>query len=212
MKTAELIEHLAQDATVTAPAAISRRLIAALAVGGFVTLAAVSLWLRCQRLLDVAGEPWFWMKAGYTGLLTLTGTVIVSRLAVPGTRLGAAPLAGLLIVLVMFALGTGEIVSTASATRLHAWLGETWRVCSPLILLLSIPTYACLILSLRTLAPTRLARTGAAAGFTAGALAATLYGLHCPEHSAAFVATWYSLGIAGATALGAVAGQWLLRW
>jgi hypothetical protein len=212
LKTADLIELLGQEARVTVPAAISRTLVIALAVGGFVTLAAVALWLRCQPLLHAAGQPWFWMKAAYTGPLTLTGTVIVSRLAVPGTPLRAAPLASLLIVLVMFALAAGEIVSAAPATRLHAWLGETWWVCSPLILLLSIPIYGCLILALRTLAPTRLARTGAAAGFTAGALAATLYELHCPEQTAAFAATWYTVGIAAATALGAVTGERLLRW
>jgi hypothetical protein len=212
LKSADLIEVLAQEATVTLPAAISRRLVIALAAGGFVTLAAVVLWLRCQPLLHAAAQPWFWMKATYTGLLTLTGTGIVSRLAVPGTPLRAAPLASALIVLAMFALAAGEIVSAAPATRLHGWLGETWWACSPLILLLSIPIYACLIVTLRTLAPTRLARTGAAAGFTAGALAATLYELHCPEQSAAFAATWYSLGIAAATALGALTGERLLRW
>jgi hypothetical protein len=81
-----------------------------------------------------------------------------------------------------------------------------------LILLLSAPIYAALVAVLRTLAPIDLARTGAAAGLAAGGLAATLYGLHCPEQGAAFVATWYSLGIAAATAGGALAGRWLLRW
>jgi hypothetical protein len=212
LKTADLIETLAQEATVTAPVAIRRSLVMALSAGGLVSLAAVVLWLRCQPLLEASRQPWFWTKAAYTGLLTLVGTVMVRRLAVPGTLLRAAPLAGLLIVLIMSALAAGEIVSAAPATRLRAWLGETWGICSPLILLLSIPIYACLILALRTLAPTRLARTGVAAGFTAGALAATLYGLHCPEQSAAFAATWYRLGIAAATALGAVTGGRLLRW
>ena len=79
-------------------------------------------------------------------------------------------------------------------------------------LLLAMPIYACLIAAIRRLAPTRPMLTGAAAGFAAGALAATLYGLHCPEQAAAFVATWYTLGIGAATALGAIAGRRLLRW
>jgi hypothetical protein len=91
-------------------------------------------------------------------------------------------------------------------------LGHTWKVCSPLILLLAVPIYAFLIAAIRKLAPTRPALTGAAAGFAAGALGATLYGLHCPEQAAAFVATWYTLGIGAATALGALAGRRLLRW
>jgi hypothetical protein len=152
------------------------------------------------------------MKAAYTGLLTLAGAVIVRRLSVPGAKAGAAPLVAGLVILAMLALGTGQILAAAPADRLALWLGRTWKVCSPLILLLAIPVYACLIAAVRGLAPTRPALTGAAAGFAAGALAATLYGLHCPEQAAAFVASWYTLGIAAATALGAIAGGRLLRW
>lgn len=211
-KTADLIELLGQDASVTPPAAANLRVAAALAIGGLVTLAAVAFWLRCQPLLEATRQQWFWMKAGYTGLLTLAGAMTVRRLSVPGRRLGMAPLAALLAVLAMLALGIGEIVSVTPSARFHDWLGKSWRVCSPVILLLSTPIYASLIIAVRRLAPTRLARTGAAAGFTAGALAATLYGLHCPEQNAAFVATWYSLGIVAAAALGAVFGKRLLRW
>jgi hypothetical protein len=212
MRTTDLIELLARDVRATPPGVVSRRLLAALAAGGLVTLAVVALGLHCQPLLAAAQQPWFWMKAAYTGLLTLAGAVIVRRLSVPGARLGAAPVAAALIVLAMLALAAGQILSAAPAARLALWLGHTWKVCSPLILLLALPVYASLIAAIRGLAPTRLALTGAAAGFAAGALAATLYGLHCPEQAAAFVATWYTLGIAAATALGAISGPRLLRW
>ncbi|HET9109031.1 MAG TPA: DUF1109 domain-containing protein [Steroidobacteraceae bacterium] len=152
------------------------------------------------------------MKTIYTGLLTVSGALIVRRLAVPGARLGSAPLAAMLVVAAMLALGAGQIVIAPPAARLTLWLGQTWKICSPLILLLALPIYACLVVAIRRLAPTRLARTGAAAGFAAGALAATLYGLHCPEQAAAFVASWHTLGIGAATALGAVTGRRLLRW
>jgi hypothetical protein len=212
MRTADLIELLARDARATPPGVASRRLLAALAAGGLVTLAVVALGLRCQPLLVAVQQPWFWMKAAYTGLLTLAGAVIVRRLSVPGARLGAAPLIAALVILAMLAAAAGQILSTAPAGRLALWLGHTWKVCSPLILLLAVPIYACLVVAIRRLAPTRPALTGAAAGFAAGALAATLYGLHCPEQAAAFVATWYTLGIAAATLLGALAGGRLLRW
>jgi hypothetical protein len=65
---------------------------------------------------------------------------------------------------------------------------------------------------LRQLAPTRLRLAGAGAGLLAGALGATVYGLHCPETGAAFVATWYSLGVATWAAIGAALGPRLLRW
>ena len=212
MRTADLIELLASDVRATPPGVVNRRLLAALVAGGLLTFAVVALGLRCQPLLAAAQQPWFWMKAAYTGLLTVAGLISVRRLSVPGARIGAAPLAAALIVLAMLALGTGQIFSAAPAGRLALWLGHTWKVCSPLILLLAVPIYACLIAAIRGLAPTRPTLTGAAAGFLAGALAATLYGLHCPEQAAAFVATWYTLGIAAATALGGITGARLLRW
>lgn len=212
MRTADLIELLARDVRAAPPRIVTRRLLAALAAGGAVTLAIVALGLRCQPLLAAAHQPWFWMKATYTGLLTVAGIVIVRRLSVPGARVGVTPFAAALIVLAMASLGATQILSAPPAGRLALWLGHTWKVCSPLILLLAIPIYTCLIAAIRTLAPIRPALTGAAAGFAAGALAATLYGLHCPEQAAAFVVTWYTLGIAAAAAVGAIAGSRLLRW
>ena len=212
MRTADLIELLARDVRTTPPGVVNRRLLAALAAGGLVTFAIVALGLRCQPLLAAAQQPWFWMKAAYTGLLAVAGAIIVRRLSVPGARVGAAPLTAGLLILAMLALGAGQILSAAPAGRLALWLGHTWKICSPLILLLAIPIYVSLIAAIRSLAPTRPALSGAAAGFAAGALAATLYGLHCPEQGAAFVATWYTLGITAATVLGAMAGSRLLRW
>jgi hypothetical protein len=212
MRTADLIELLARDVRTTPPGVVSRRLLAALVAGGLVTFAIVALGLRCQPLLIAAQQPWFWMKAGYTGLLTAAGAVLVKRLSVPGARLGAAPIVAALVILAMLAVAAGEILSVPPAGRVALWLGHTWKVCSPLILLLALPIQACLAVAIRGLAPTRPALAGAAAGFVAGALAATLYGLHCPEQAAAFVATWYTLGIAAATALGALTGKRLLRW
>jgi hypothetical protein len=212
MRTSDLIDILARDVRPTPPGVVNRKLLAALVAGGLVTFAIVALGLHCQPLLAVAQQPWFWMKATYTGVLTVAGAVIVRRLSVPGSRIGVAPLAAALVILVMLALGAGQILSAAQAGRVALWLGKSWKVCSPLILLLAMPIYACLIAAIRRLAPTRPVLTGAAAGFAAGALAATLYGLHCPEQAAAFVATWYTLGIGAATALGAIAGARLLRW
>jgi hypothetical protein len=80
------------------------------------------------------------------------------------------------------------------------------------IFALAAPVYLALVWSLRRLAPTRLARTGAAAGLLAGGLAAAVYGLYCQESTAPFVATWYTLGVGACAAVGAGLGRWLLRW
>lgn len=212
MKTGDLIELLASDARRTPPSLVCSRLGAALAAGGVVTLLAVIVWLRCQPLLAAGAHPWLWMKASYTTLLTVSGLMIVRRLATPGAPVGPAFGWGAAVFVAMAALGAGQILAADPAARVALWLGQTWRVCSPLILLLSAPIYAALVVALRSLAPIRPARTGAAAGLVAGGLAATLYGLHCPEQGAAFVVTWYSLGIAAAMAAGALAGRWLLHW
>jgi hypothetical protein len=212
MRTVDLIALLARDVRMTPAGAATRKLLMGLAVGGAVTLALVVLGLHCQPLEAAARQPWFWMKASYTGLLTVAAAITVRRLAVPGRRPGIAPAVALLIILAMIGLGAGQILAASSATRLDLWLGHTWKICSPLILLLALPIYGCEVVALRALAPTRPAVAGAAAGLAAGALAATFYGLHCPEQAAAFVATWYTLGIAAATALGAALGARLLRW
>lgn len=55
-------------------------------------------------------------------------------------------------------------------------------------------------------------RAGAAMGVLTGAVGATAYGLHCPEATAAFVATWYALGVLLCGAVGALTGRYALRW
>ena len=50
------------------------------------------------------------------------------------------------------------------------------------------------------------------AGFAAGATAALVYCLHCPEQAAPFLGVWYLLGMLIPTATGALLGDKLLRW
>jgi hypothetical protein len=212
MKTNDLIELLAQHAPAQPPGQAGRRLWAALALGGSISLGVVVLWLRCQPLLVAGSQPWFWMKAAFTGLLTAVGVALVRRLATPGAAARITPWLGVAVIVAMGSLGIGQLLSTPSALRMTVWLGQSWKVCALLILLLALPIYVALVFAVRTLAPTRLRLSGAAAGFSAGAFAATLYGLHCPEQGAAFVMTWYSLGIAASAAVGALTGPRLMRW
>jgi hypothetical protein len=91
-------------------------------------------------------------------------------------------------------------------------MGQSWRVCPRNILALSLPILAATLVVVRRLAPTRLVLAGAAAGLFSGGVAATVYGLHCPESTMPFVAVWYSLGISAPVVIGAVLGPWALRW
>lgn len=211
METNELIEALALDAGPVR--AIPPRLIAAAALGGLIALGLLALWLGFRPdLAQASATRMFWMKAIYTGLLGLGGFICVERLARP---VGSGR-KGLILALTVFGLlaaaGLWQFMTADAAERMPMLMGQSWRRCPRNILVLGLPVLAATLLAVRSLAPTRLTRAGAAAGLFAGGVAATIYGLHCPEHTMTFVAVWYSLGVAAVTALGALLGPWTLRW
>ena len=156
--------------------------------------------------------PAFWIKWGYTLSLSAVALAVTAQLARPDTGrvrglwLIAVP------VMLLACLGFLELARTPPSAWLTMWLGQSWKTCPWRVLSLSAPIFAGLLWSFRKLAPSRLRAAGAAAGLSAGAFAATVYCLHCPEVSAIFVLTWYSLGILLATLLGALLGPRLLRW
>jgi hypothetical protein len=115
-------------------------------------------------------------------------------------------------VLLLAGLGIGEFANAPAPERLAMLLGKSWKVCPLLLLTLAVPLFVGLLRSFRRLAPTRLRAAGAAAGLAAGAWAATIYCLHCPEVSALFVLMWYSLGILLAAGAGALVGPRFMRW
>jgi hypothetical protein len=98
------------------------------------------------------------------------------------------------------------------AERYSYMVGHSAARCPWAILALSIPALAGLVWALRGLAPTRLRLAGVCAGLLAGTIGAAGYALSCSEESAAFVAVWYSLGIALCGLLGGALGSRLLRW
>jgi hypothetical protein len=213
MMTDELIRALARDVKPVSGHAIERRIAVGLVAGAVITALLIAALLGIRTDLDLAmrGFP-FWMKWGYTISLGVGAIIVTTSLARPDTTklrwlwLLSVPM------LLLAGIGVAEMVHAPSGTRLAVWLGVSWGKCPWLVLMLSLPIFVGLLWSFRRFAPTRLRAAGAAAGLTAGAWAATLYCLHCPEVSAIFVLTWYSLGIALATGLGAVLGPRVLRW
>jgi hypothetical protein len=213
VNTDQLIDRLSAEVQPVPRHALARRVAAGVLGGSFVAMAMVIVLLGVRPDLHLAmqGFP-FWMKWAYTLSLGAGAAYAVSRLARPapgslrGLWLLAAP------VLLLAGVGIGELARTPSREWLALWLGDSWKVCPWLVLGLSVPIFAGLLWSFRTLAPTHLRAAGAAAGLAAGAWAATIYCLHCPEASAMFVLTWYSLGMLLATAAGALLGPRFLRW
>jgi hypothetical protein len=212
MKTADLIASLAAVSTPTPPARVGRGVTMASLLGAAIALVILIAWLGLRPLGEAIHMRSFWMKAGYTIALSIAGAIAVLRLARPGGRLGAAPAIIAAAVGVMAVMATMGVLKTEPANLAALWLGHSWQSGSLRIAALAAPVYLAVIVVLRRLAPTRLALAGAAAGLLAGAVGATVYGLYCAETAAAFVVTWYSLGIAACAGLGALLGARLLRW
>lgn len=213
MKTDDLIEALSVDLPAARPRQVERRLLLALCAGGLLVVLAVGLWLGFRQDLNSAMlGPIFWIKAAYTGALGVVGFWLLDRLGRPGSSI-AAPLIALGIVLAAAAgFAVWEFLSMPRDERMPAVMGVSARECAPLILILSIVAGPFVFGAARGFAPMRPAAAGAAAGLLTAGLAATLYGLHCPEHTASFIMVWYSLGIGIAAAVGAVIGRYLFRW
>ena len=213
MNTDHLIEQLARDVPPVRRRSRTMRVAAGLAAGGIVTLVVVALALGIRPDLHIAmrGYP-FWMKWAYTVSLGIGAMAVTARLARPEPVRLARFWPITLPFLLLAVLGAIELAQAPIQHWPAMWLSRTWKVCPLLVLGLSAPIFIGLLWSFRRLAPTRLRLAGAAAGLTSGAWAAALYCLHCPEVSAIFVLTWYTLGIVLAAALGALIGPRLLRW
>jgi hypothetical protein len=209
----DLIDRLGGDLPPTGAHTPQRRLLLAALVGAAVALILVLTWLgRRPDLGQAIGTGFFWTKAAYTAGLGLAGFLAIDRLSRPAGSPRRGVALALLALGVLVLLGGGELLGAAPQERAAMWLGRSWRICPANILFLSLPMLALTLVAVRTLAPTRLAQVGAAAGLFSGGVAATVYGLHCPEATAAFVATWYSLGVVLTAALGAILGPFVLRW
>jgi hypothetical protein len=212
MKTDDLIRALAADREPAGPAP-GYALALALAIG-FVLSVLLFMWLVPLRPnLGEAMRSWpFMMKPVEMGILVVVSAIVVLRLAKPGAPLGRTLVAAAVVPAIMVAAVAVELMQVPRAEWLVKLAGQHWYMCVLNMVLLSLPILAALLFGLRYGAPTRPALAGAGAGLLSGALAASLYIAHCPDDSPLFVAAWFTLAIAIATGIGALAGSRLLRW
>jgi len=213
MNVETLIDTLSADVKPVRRHAVARRIALGLLMGGAATaiLIAIGLGIRPDLGLAMRGYS-FWVKWLYTLSLAVCALILVARLARPGRSASRWLWLPPVPVCLLAVIGVVEMAHVPQAEWLAMWLGHSWKVCSSLVLMLAAPIFVGLLWSFRRLAPTRLRAAGAAAGLAAGSCAATLYCLHCPEVSAIFVLTWYTLGIALAAGAGALLGPRVLRW
>jgi hypothetical protein len=213
VKTDELINLLARDATPVKRGAVPVRIGLLALLGAVAAFVILVPWLGIRPdLAEAVTGPTYWMKTLYTLGVGVAGFALAERLSRPGAkgRIGWA-MAGFFAVAIT-AIAVSELISTPPDQLVAALMGSSWDECPWRILVLSLPGLAVILWTMRRFAPTRPALAGAAAGLLAGGIAATVYGLHCDEIAAPFVALWYSLGIILSAATGGAIGSRVLRW
>jgi hypothetical protein len=212
MKTDDLIRALAADREPAGPA--PGPALALAAVVGLVLSALLFMWLVPLRpnLGEAMRTFPFVLKPIEMGLLVVISAVAVVRLAQPGAPYRRALTIVAAVPAIMIAAVAVELMQVPRAEWMVRLAGVHWYMCVLNMVLLSLPILAALLIGLRFGAPTRPALAGAGAGLLSGALAASLYIAHCPDDSQLFVAAWFTLAIAIATGIGAIAGSRILRW
>jgi hypothetical protein len=213
MKTDDLVAMLATGVDAVDPRTVEKRFALALGLGlsGAGILMVALLGVR-PDLAQVAKTGTFWLKLAFPAAVLGATLSVTMRLARPGGRAGAGWLVSAGVLAALW-LGAGAaLVAAPPALRPHMILGDTWRVCTACVTLLSLPAFCAVFWALRGLAPTNPRQAGAAAGLLAGAQGLLVYCLHCPETALPFWGIWYSLGLLVPAALGAGLGKVLLRW
>lgn len=211
MKTDTLIDMLAQNAG-PAPRALAARRLSPAALAGLLvsSLAAITWFGTIPAPMFSTAVPW--TKMAYAGALALAAGWLTASLSRPAAPLQWPQRVTFAVVMIMALMGAASLAFEPSGGRIQALLGYSWFSCPWSVLALSLPALAASLWAVRGLAPTRLRAAGFAAGLMAGSVGAFGYSLSCPEASSAFVAVWYSLGIALTGALGAALGPRVLRW
>jgi hypothetical protein len=212
MDTNELIKALAAD---TRPPALSLSSVWWGAAGLAIALAAAVFFALLGPRPDIAAAaetPRFLFKFVVTITLAVSAIGVVRALSRPRETwrsakpyLAAAPALMAIAVIV-------ELVVLPPDTWSGRLVGTNSMACLIYIPLIGIGPLAIFLLALRHGAPTRPALAGAIAGLAAGGIAATFYAAQCTDDSPLFVATWYTIAIAGLALIGAAAAERFARW
>ena len=190
-----------------------RRLVIATTMGVVVSLLITVATLGVNPALAYAmAAPMFWAREIFCVTLSGVGLLAILRLTQPGRRLGSIAAAIALPVIIMWIVAALVLFVAAPQERMALIVGRTAVVCPLLITSIAVPLFVAFMLAIRGLAPTRLSLTGATGGFAAGAIAALVYTVHCPELAAPFLGLWYLLGMLIPACCGAWLGPRLLRW
>jgi hypothetical protein len=213
MKTDELLTILATGSGAVEPNAVGRRYALSLGWGAFGATLLMAIFLGVRPDIDAAARlPMFWIKLAFPASIAVASLVAASRLSRPGARLGKTGGAIVAPVLVIWLYAAWVLLGAPAPERAELVMGRTWKFCLLGISTLSVPVFAAALWAMKGLAPTRPALAGAVTGLLAGATAALVYALHCPEMEAPFLAVWYVAGMLIPAAAGGLLGPFVLRW
>ncbi|QPB22349.1 NrsF family protein [Rhizobium sp. 007] len=154
----------------------------------------------------------FLFKFIVTLALAVVAFVLLRVLSRPGSDVRRAACWLFLVPILLGTAVVAELFVVPSDQLVTVWWGSNVYVCLTFIPLIGLGPLAVFLAALRHGAPTRPRLAGAVAGLLAGGIAATFYAAHCTDDSPLFVATWYSIAIAGLAALGTVLGGRVARW
>lgn len=213
MRTEDLIDDLAGHLRPVSPHAAALRLGLGVSLGGIAALGLLLVLFGLRPdLAEASRSMMFWMKFLFTASLGLAAFALVGRLGRPGGEGRGAWWALGIPVAVFAIMGVAQLTAAPASDRLLMWVGHSAAQCPLRIMALAAPVYAGVLWAFRRLAPTRPGLAGFGAGVLSGCAGATVYALYCTENAAAFLATWYTLGILGSGLAGALLGKRLLRW
>jgi hypothetical protein len=213
MNTDALIARLAAEAGPVRPHRVTAAL--ALALAAAVPVAALLFAAVFDLRPDLAAallHPIVLAKTVLPLALGMMALALARTAAHPAARSGQVARAIWLVPALALALFVWALALPPEVGRQMAFTGKSLAYCPPAIIGLSLPVTAAMLAALRRGAPVRPARTGALAGLAAGGIAAAIYSLSCTEDTPLFYAVWYTLAVAIAAALGALAGLRALRW
>ena len=211
--TDELIRDLATDVRPLPSGAAWRRLAGGIVLGMAGSLITALAWLgQPLQTVSETGTAVLAMKLLYSAALFGLCSVLLLAAGRPGVEVRKRWLWLFVPPTVLAVSAATELSMALPQQRSAIWLGSMWWMCFLTVTLLSVPVFAGVLWAFQGLAPTRLRLAGLLSGLTAGSAAATIYALYCPERTATFVLSWYSLAIVAAGFVGALAGPKLLRW
>jgi len=212
MDTDDLIKALAAD---TKRPAVSLLSIWWSAAGLAIALAAVVFFMTLGPRPDFAAAaetPRFLFKFVVTIILAVSAFGVARSVSRPEkTWDKAAPYLAAAPVLMAVA-AIMELLVLPQSEWSAKLIGTNSIACLTFISLIGIGPLVIFLLALRLAAPTRPALAGAVAGLLAGGIAATFYAAHCTDDSPLFVATWYTIAIAGLAFIGAASADRFARW